>query len=462
MPAAEFAAALKLRVAVVERHRVGGDCLWTGCVPSKALLASAKVAHHIRTAAHYGLPAIAVPAIDTKPVWDRIKAVQQQIADTDDAPDRYRDLGIELILGRGHLVDGTTVEVTAADGAVRTISARYILVCTGSRPARIPLPGLEGAGYLTSETFFELDRAPESLVVIGGGPIAIELSQALHRLGVPVTVLQKGPAILVRDEPELASRLTDLLVAEGLDLRLQVETERVEVLPDGRKAVYGTEGGEPRRWEAAELFVGAGRTPNTEGLGLEALGIEVTRKGVGCDNRMRTAVETVYVSGDVAGRSLFTHSAAYEGVRAVRDMFFPGKGVADATIPWCTFTDPELAHVGMTSAEAIEAHGDKDVHVWKMDMAHSDRARADGADAGAVIVVTGAKNVILGAHILGPAAGEMIHELVLAESRGLRINDLATVVHVYPTLSTSIAQLAAESAYEYGARMRRLTRFLTP
>ncbi len=452
MPAAEFAATLGLKVAVAERGRVGGDCLWTGCVPSKALLASAKVAHHLRTAERFGLPPVEMPAIDTAPVWRRIKEVQERIASTDDDPARYGEMGVELVHGAARLVDGTTVEV---DG--RRLDTRFVLLCTGSRPASPPIPGLADVGYLTSETFFELDRCPASLVFIGGGPIAIELAQACHRLGVKVTVLQKGPGILPRDEPELSRRLAELLVDEGLDLRLGIDATSVEVLADGRKVVVA--GGSAERFEADEIFVGAGRVPNVEGLGLEALGIGIGPRGIETDDRGRTAVKSVYAAGDVAGRSLFTHAAAYEGVRALRDMFFPGKGTLDATIPWCTFTDPELAHVGLTSAEAVERFGD-DSHVWRMELARNDRARADGAEQGAIVIVTGPKRRIVGGHILSPAAGELLHELALAEAQGLRLDDLASLVHVYPTLATSVGMLAAESVFDNAARIRRVTRFL--
>ncbi len=454
MPAAEFAAALGLKVAVAERGRVGGDCLWTGCVPSKALVSSAKVAHHLRTADRWGLPLMDMPTIDTSRVWRRIKEVQRRIASTDDDPARYEAMGVELVKGSARLVDGTTVEV-----GQRRLDPRFVLLVTGSRPAAPPIPGLADAGYLTSENFFEGDRCPASLVFIGGGPIAIELAQACHRLGVKVTVLQKGPGILPRDEPELAKRLADLLVKEGIELRLGVDAKSVEVPPTGRKVVVATVDGEEVRFEADDIFVGVGRVPNVEGLGLEELGIGVGRRGVETDERGRTAIKTVYAAGDVAGRSLFTHSAAYEGVRALRDMFFPGKGTLGATIPWCTFTDPELAHVGLTGAEAAEKYGD-DAHVWRMDLEHNDRARADGTDQGAIVIVTGPKRRIVGGHILSPAAGELLHELALAEAKGLRLDDLASLVHIYPTLATSISVLASESVFDTAARIRRVTRFL--
>ncbi len=450
MVAAEFAATLDLEVAVVERDRVGGDCLWTGCVPSKALLASAKRAHHMRTAGELGIEPVE-PRIDTAKVFERVRAVQRSIAATDDDPERFRAMGLELRLGEAATITGPHSVRVGGD----ELEAKHILLCTGSRPAEPPLAGLAVAGYLTSETVWEIERAPASLVVIGGGPIAIELSQAFRRLGTTVTVLQRGDRVLPRDEPELVDRLVDRLRGEGVDVRLHADAQRV-TLEDGLKVVHGTEGGVPARWAAEDLLVAAGRRPNVEGLGLEALGIEVTPRGVKVDDRSRTGVPSIYAVGDLAGRHRFTHSAASEGVKAIRDMFFPGKGRFDSLVPWATFTDPELAHAGLTVAEARERHGD-DAELWRMELSHSDRARADGTEDGLILVVC-AKRKIVGAHVLAAAAGELIQELAGAIERGTKFSDLASQIHVYPTLSTSIAQLAGEAAFESAQRYKWLVR----
>lgn len=450
MPAAEFAASIGLKVAVVERGRVGGDCLWTGCVPSKTLLASAKVAHHIRHADHWGLPARPDLEVDTALVWKRIRAVQDQIAATDDSPDRYVSIGVEIIQGTGRVTGPRTVVV---DG--RELSTRYILLCTGSRPATPPIPGLAEAGYLTSENLWDLDRAPASIVAIGAGPIGIELAQGLARLGVKVTVLQRGERALPRDEPALVALLLDRLREEGVDVRFEVDVERVE-LQDGCKVVYGTEDGRPAQWAAKELLVGVGRRPNVEDLGLEAAGVRVGPQGVVVDSRMRSSVASVYAAGDTAGRFLFTHSAAHEALRAVRDMFYPGKGTVSDLVPWCTFTDPELAHAGQTETEARAEHGDG-VRVWQVDLAHSDRARAEGHVLGRLIAVCGPKGRLLGAHVLAPNAGELIHELALIISQGGRLAEISSLIHVYPTWSTSVAQLAADATFETARRHRWLT-----
>lgn len=450
MVAAEFAGTLGLHTVVIERSRVGGDCLWTGCVPSKALLASAKAAHYMRGGDRFGLPNF-YPEIDTAMVWKRIRAVQQEIATTDDNPDRYRELGVEVVFGDARLTGPNTVRVGDQE-----IEGRFILLCTGSRPAVPPIDGLEQAGFLTSESIFELEQPPASMTFIGGGPIAVELAQACNRLGIRTALLQRGPRICPRDEPALVDILTEELRAEGVDVQVEVETERVTT-EGGVKVVHGTVAGAPARWKAEELFVAAGRKPNLEGLGLEEVGVEVSPRGVEVDGRMRTNVDSIYASGDLAGRFLFTHSAGYEAVQAIRDMFFPGKGKAPDFVPWCTFTDPELAHCGLTVAEAEEKHGAADVAVWRQDLAHSDRARADGASQGAVMVVT-AKKKIVGAHILAPAAGEMIHELALAIREGMKLTDLAGMVHIYPTLSIAIGQVASEAAYERAEKLRWLVR----
>jgi pyruvate/2-oxoglutarate dehydrogenase complex dihydrolipoamide dehydrogenase (E3) component len=240
-----------------------------------------------------------------------------------------------------------------------------------------------------------------------------------------------------------------------VDLRFDVDVQKVTV-EGGKKVVHGTEGGAPARWEADELLVAVGRVPNTQGLGLEDLAIETTPKGVVVDNRGRTSVDTIYACGDIAGRYLFTHSAAYEGVRAVRDMFFPGKGKVVASVPWATFTDPELAHAGLTESEAREQFKG-DVDIWRMDLEHNDRARADGASEGAIIVITHKKKIV-GAHILAPAAGEMIHEFALAIEEGVGLSELSQFMHVYPTVSTSIGQLAGEAAFEKAEKLRWLVK----
>ena len=450
--AAEFAAGeLGLKVAAVERGRIGGDCLWTGCVPSKSLIASARVAHTVRDAHRFGV-SVPEPEIDLDAVWGRLKTVQASIAATDDSPDRFRELGVELVEGTGRVTGYRQVTVETADG-VRELDTRFVLVCTGSRPAVPPIPGLAEVEFLTSETLFELDRPPKSLVMIGGGPIATELAQAMVRLGVPTTVLEMAHRLVPRDEPELADRLGQILRDEGVDLHLSTGATAVRAGGDG--VIVETD---DREFTAAGLLVATGRISNVESLGLDRFGVPVSADGVEVDGRNRTLVPSIYVVGDAAAdRPRFTHSAAHDAVLAVRDMFFPGRGSPAQLVPWCTFTEPELAHVGLTAAEARERHGARSVQVLRHELAHNDRARADGTTDGLILIVT-VKERIVGAHILAPSAGEVIHELALAIRFGIKIDELSEMVHIYPTLAAGIGRIAADRSFHTARRYRVLTK----
>ncbi|MBA3287813.1 MAG: FAD-dependent oxidoreductase [Acidimicrobiia bacterium] len=455
MVAAEFAARLGRRVVVVERHRVGGDCLWTGCVPSKALVAAARVAHHSRHADRFGLPPNGAP-IDPAAVWRRVRAVRAEIAAGDDDPDRYRAMGVDVAIGSATLTGPTEVTITDGHDAGRRVTAPTILLCTGSRPAVPSIPGLEEAGYLTSETIFELGDVPPRLLFVGGGPIGVELAQACRRLGLAVTVLQRAPTILPREEPELARAVHDVLAAEDVALHTGVRLTRVEPGP----VVVGVVDGSERRWATDAIVVAAGRMPNVEGLGLDAVGVRTNTGGVIVDGRMRTTVASIYAVGDVVGRERFTHAAAYQAVRALRDAWFPGRGATTALVPWATFTDPELAHAGVTSAEAIERFSAGRVRVHRWSLAHNDRAHIDGS-TGAVVLVEHrrrGRSRLVGAHVLSEAAGEVIGELVVAIEEGWPVSRLGGLVHVYPTIATSIQQLGGAAAVETAARYRWLMR----
>src|SRR5207249_536363 len=350
MIAGEVAAKIGVKAALAERHRVGGDCLWTGCVPSKALLASAKAAHTIRHADKYGLaPAENEP--HTASVWRRIRDIQKEIASTDDNPDKYAEMGVDLLWGDASFEGEHRIRV-----GERVVTSQWALICTGSRPAAPAIDGLEEIGYLTSESVFELERAPRSLIIIGGGPIGVEMAQAMTRLGVRTTVLQRAGRILERDEPALAGILLHKLRDEGVDAQLGAELASAG-REGAEKVVRGRAEGEEKEWRAEEVLVAAGRTPNIENLGLETVGIKSGPRGIVVDHKLRTGAAWVYAAGDCAGRYLFTHSAAAEAVTALRNMFFPGSATALAVVAWTTFTDPELAHVGMTADEARKKLG---------------------------------------------------------------------------------------------------------
>jgi len=451
--AAQFAASLGLRVAAVERARYGGDCLWTGCVPSKTLLASAKAAHAVRSAERLGVAVDGV-RVDHDAVWRRVREVQAGLAASTDDPARLSEQGVEVLWGAARLTSPTTVEVEGHG----TLETRHVLVCTGSRPVLPDIPGLRESGALTSESFWDEPALPRSATIVGGGPIGLELAQALVRLDVSVTVLEARDRVLGGEEPELARTLVELLRAEGVALRTGVRVERVEAAPDGTRTVHGTTAeGVAERWTAEAVLVAAGRAANVEGLGLEALGVRIGEQGIEVDGGGRTAVRTVHAAGDVTGAPRFTHAAGVEAARVVRNIAFPGREKTGGVVPWVTFTDPELAHVGLTEAQAVAEHGRAAVRVRRRSLGESDRARTDGTPDGAVVLVT-AKGRLVGGHVLAPAAGELVGELALAIGRREKLRDLASVVHAYPTIGLEIQQLAAEEAYERAGRLGWLVR----
>lgn len=454
MAAAEIAPRMGVRAALVERHRIGGDCLWTGCVPSKALIASARLAHRMRNAEGLGLSPNS-SAHDTAQVMERVRRVQDQIASESDNAQHFEALGVTVLTGEARLSDDHTVTVEG-----RRITARFVLLSTGSRPAVPPIDGLRETGFITSETLFTLDRLPASMLIIGGGPIAVEMAQAIQRLGTSVTVLEALPQILSREEPALRESVHAALEREGVEVNVSVRVSRVGRGTHG-KLVTGTIDGIERMWAAEEILVATGRAPNIEPLDLAAAGLVATERGVTIDGRLRTKAASIYAAGDVAGRYLFTHSAVSEAATALRNMFYPGSKNAAKVVPWATFTDPELGHAGMTSEEARQAVGEGNVLVFRQPLADSDRARAEGED-GEMVLVTDGRYRLLGAHVLAPGAGDLMGGFADAIERDARLTpDFANAIQVYPTFAYSITQAAAEATYRQLARpflraMRRI------
>ena len=426
-------AQLGLKVVLIEKHKMGGDCLNYGCVPSKAMIAAARRAHQMRTAAPFGIEPVQ-PEISPRGVHDHIHNVIAAIA-PNDSVERFTGLGVEVIRAAARFVDRNSV--MAGDKLIR---AGKFCIATGSSPAVPPIPGLDQVPYFTNETIFDNDGPINDLIVIGGGPIGLELAQAHMRLGARVTVLEAMKA-MAKDDPELAEVVLEKLRAEGLVIREAAKVERVDGRAGAIRVTVVTDNG-PEVIEGTHLLVAAGRKPNVADLGLEAAGIVVDRRGIRVSKSLRTSNAKVFAIGDIAGGLQFTHVANYHaGIvfrhmllgRATRLLLWSGAKVRDDHVPWVTYTDPELANVGLTEAEARKGH--KQIAVYRWPFHENDRAQAERATEGFVKVVTDRKGVILGAAVVGAHAGEIIQMWSLAISQGMKITAMTEWISPYPTLS---------------------------
>ncbi len=438
--AANFAAAAGARVALIEKHRIGGDCTWTGCVPSKALLKAAKIAHQARTASRFGLRASLEP-VDLKAVMDYVR---QSIATIyqHEAPEVLRSKGLDVFMGQARFTDAHTLTVGLADGET-TITAKSIIICSGARPFTPSVEGLKDVNYLSYENIFDLDVLPERLLVMGGGPIGIEMAQAFLRLGSEVSVFQSHPRLIPKDEPEAAEVLAQVLSEEGAKLYLNAKALAVSQTSIG--ITLRTDTGE---FTGDALLVATGRTPNVDSMDLQNAGVNFTAQGIVVDDDLQTSVKNIYAAGDCLGGPQFTHYAGYQAFYAARNALFPGssKGVVQS-VPWTTFTDPEIAHAGFTEAEAREKYHD-DIGVRVMQMERVDRAVTESDTAGFIKVIHKKDGTVVGATVVAERAGEVIHEWALAIAHNWKLSDLSGTIHVYPTYSIANQQLASEYSIE--------------
>jgi len=432
---AYIAAAVKAKVTLVEKHRMGGDCLNTGCVPSKALLRTAKLASQMRRADEWGI-ARAQPEIDFAKVMERVQRVIRDI-EPHDSVERYTELGVECVEGSATIDTPWSVSIEGKDGAHRTLTTRAIVIAAGARPFVPPIPGLEQVDYLTSDTVWNLRAMPRRLVVLGGGPIGCELTQAFQRLGANVTQVEMLPRIMIREDPEISALVLERLRAEGVRVLLEHKAKQF-LIEGGEKLLIAEHRGEEVRIPFDEVLVAVGRLPNTEGYGLEKLGIPVTRqRTVEVNEFMATRFPNIYACGDVAGPYQFTHTAAhtawYAAVNALFGRFRRFR--ADfSVIPWATFTEPEVARVGLNEQEAREKGIGYEVSTYGID--DLDRAIADGEAHGVVKVLTvPGKDRILGVTIAGEHAGDLIIEYVAAMKHGIGLNKILGTIHIYPTLA---------------------------
>lgn len=429
-------ARLGRKVAMVEREQLGGDCLWTGCVPTKALVASAKLAYQMRNASRWGLESI-TPRVSPKSVMDSMRE-QRRIISRHDDPEKFRKLGIDVIEGDAKLAGRGEVEV---DG--RVLSAKDIVIATGARTAVPPVEGLRETGYLDHVSFLNQDAFPASILILGGGYIGIEFAQIFARFGSRVTVVEMLDEIINKEDADIISRVRELLKEEGIELHTGFAVKSVR--RDGEKKIARIESksGESRELTIDEVFVASGRRGNTETLGLESAGVTVEKSWIVVDKFLQTTTPRIWACGDVHGGMQFTHVAAYEAVKLVRNMLFPGKSAVDYThIPWALYTDPEVAHIGMTETEAREKHGDA-VRIYKVDMHDVDRAVVDRTDHGLIKLIADAKGHLLGAHILASGASTLIEEVVLARRKGMKIGELAQRISSYPSLADGVQKAAS-------------------
>lgn len=432
---AYIAAAVKARVTLVEGHRMGGDCLNTGCVPSKALIRSAKLVRQLQRAPEFGVTG-AAGTVDFSAVMRRVQRVIREIEPHDSA-ERYTGLGVEVLQGHARITGPWSVEVTAADGTRQTLTTKNIVIAAGASPFVPSIPGLRECGCLTSDTVWGLTALPKRLLVLGGGPIGCELAQAFARLGSTVTQVEMAPRILAREDPEVAELVAVSMQADGVRLLTGHEALRVEQV-DGEKRLIVRHAGTEHAITFDELLCAVGRSPRVTGYGLEELGIALTpRKTIETNAFLQTRFPNIYAVGDVAGPYQFTHAAAHQAWYAAVNALFGRwrRFKADYRVmPWTTFTDPEVARVGLSETEAREQGTPFEVTRYGLD--DLDRAIADGSAHGFVKVLTvPGKDRILGVTIVGEHAGDLLAEYVLAMKHGLGLNKILGTIHTYPTLA---------------------------
>jgi pyruvate/2-oxoglutarate dehydrogenase complex dihydrolipoamide dehydrogenase (E3) component len=440
LTAARLAAALGAHVLLVDKERLGGDCLYYGCVPSKSLIHVAHMVQQAKEAEKLELVP-ANPSVNMAKVTEYIQGVIARVAEGEKV---YTE-GVTVKFGKIAFQSSTELVLNG-----ETFTSRNTLIATGSRPAVPEVEGLQETGYMTNEDAFDLAALPPSLVIVGAGPVGVELGQAFERLGSKVTIVQGPDRILPKEDPEVSTTVARVLQSEGIDMVTGARFVRASRSGD-KKVVTAKQGDKLLQFEADEILLALGRTSNIEGLNLEAAGVKYNNQGIQVDEYLRTTTSNILAIGDVTGGYLFTHIAAYQSAVAVRNALVPiGKKRVDyRVVPWCTFTDPEAARVGLTPEEAEKQH--KQVRIVKFPWAAIDRAQTESETVGFLkLVLVGKKDELVGAHMVGARAGELLGELSLAMQHNLTLNDILNTIHAYPTMNSGIQQAVFE-AYLEGA-----------
>ena len=418
---------LGAKTALIEKARMGGECLWTGCVPSKALIRAAKVFHTVKHAAQFGVQ-VENASLDWREVQARLAAVRDEIKENEQA--EMGKTKIDFLTAEARFLDANTLEIKDENGT-RELRANKFILATGTK-ANIPeIAGLSDVKFLTHETIFDMETLPKSLTILGGGPIACEFAQAFARFGTKVTILQKGERLLAKEDEEISAALQTILQKENIEIFLNAQTKRVEKT-EGIRLIFEVNGAE-KTVESEHLLVATGKKAR-DTVNFAAAGVQMNKRGVIVDENLQTTAPHIWACGDITGKYLFTHVAEYQGKIAAQNALLPIKAKADYRIvPWTTFTDPEAAHLGLTEEEARAQHGE--IKSYKVPFAHLDRAIIEGEKSGFLKAICTSSGRLIGTHIIGPSAGELIHNFVPAVRDGALIQELAETIHVYPTLS---------------------------
>ena len=435
--AAGGAATLGAKVLLIEKNKLGGDCLYTGCVPSKSLIRSAKLANDMRRAGEFGfnVPAVEFYNNSFAAVTNRVQKVIKEI-EPHDAPEVFEKMGVEVVFGDAKFANKNELEIKLKDsGETKKVTAKRFCIATGSSPVVPPIAGLTEAEFITNENIFELQNLPKRLTILGGGAIGIEMAQAFQRLGSKVSIIEMGDSILSKEDAEIITFVTDFLQKEAV--KIYTETKAVKVKSDGESKIVVVErNGATEEIAGDEILVAVGRKPNVENLNLEKAEVKYDEKRIETDEYLRTTAKNIFAAGDVTAHFQFTHTADYEAQIVIQNafLFYPfTKKTNFRVVPWAIFTEPEIARVGLTETEARKKFGAK-VEIIKSSFVENDRAHAEGEIEGFAKIILH-KNKIIGAHIAGLRAGEIIHEFVLAMKLNLSLADLNQAIHIYPTLS---------------------------
>ncbi|MBI3580485.1 MAG: FAD-dependent oxidoreductase [Nitrospinae bacterium] len=442
--AAKVARGFGKSVAMVEKGRLGGECTNFGCIPSKTLIRAARAVHEVRNIERFGLRVEGPVVLDTKNVMRHVRSTVQKVYDTH-LPASFEALGINLYFGAPRFLDNHRVQV-----GEKTFSGGKFILATGASPSVPPITGINDVPFLTNNTIFGMEELPGSLIVLGGGPIGVELASAFNRLGVKTTVVEALDSILFREDRELAGMLAQRLRSEGLQILTSAKVVRASNKSGSISITL--EGGGTKELVAEALLVASGRRPNTEGLDLEKAGVRHDAGGVVVNDGLQTSAKNIYACGDVTGPYRFSHMSEYQAVIACRNAFLPFKKRVDYTnVIWATFTDPELAHAGLTEEEARALHGDA-VRVLRHEYGNSDKARTESEEFGRSKIILDGRGNVLGAHILGANASDVIHEVQLARQFDIPFSRIWEAVHIYPSYADVIRN---PSKYYYGDELRK-------